>query len=192
LREYYESTWGPTVLADYDVRFIIEVGAVAGSSDQTEYAIETGLWPELTTPILIINYSYLLGTGGAGGFATFAGDQGGSALLLEDDIRLNNIGTIASGGGGGGGGTGGAISGGGGGGAGFTLGLGNGSARDGTYTNGGLGDVRLGGGNGGDLADSGNNGSGSNGGLTGDHAINQNGFVITYINTGTILGTITP
>jgi len=205
LREYYESTWGATVLANYDIRFIVEVGAVVGSSVNSDYAMTTGTWPELTTPPLIINNNLIIGKGGNGANVSGTAEAGGSAILLENDIRLNNIATIGSGGGGGnfiissdvtdaeaaGGG-----------GAGFTNGLGGtGSgpntftqAQDSTNTLRGDGafatssSTQATGGRGGNLGAIGQ----FSGGAAGSHAINQNGFVITYINTGTILGTITP
>lgn len=195
LREYYEDSYGPTVLPDYDVRFIVEVGAVAGSSGGP--SIITGEWPELTTPILIINYNLILGRGGSG-----FGSDGGVALVLNDNIRLNNVGTIGGGGGGGG-----SYSdpdpvepesGVGGGGAGFVGGRGSqgfdnessSSAIVAGYFEGGPASP-YGGGDGGDLGQDGSPSSQQAGGTAGA-AINLNGFVITYENTGTIIGTITP
>lgn len=211
LRDIYEGAYGTTVLADYDIRFIIEVGAVAGSSDNTAYAIRTGAWPELTTPPLIVNYNLIVGKGGNGAAVNGTAEAGGVALMLDDDIRLDNIGTIG-GGGGGGDFTIDAASdvtqAGGGGGAGFTNGVfGSGTsatgirptstnAQNGTNTTGGAGGYAANdslepsiaiGGVGGSLGAS---GGGSSGGAAGV-AINLNGFVITYINTGTILGAIT-
>lgn len=201
LREYYEGSWGTTVLADYDVRFIVEVGAVAGSSDKDEYSIRTGEWPELITPILIINNNLIVGKGGDAGIVS--GGNGGPAMILEDNIRLNNLGTIGGGGGAGGNDFESGSTAKGGGGAGYANGLGGvgsvGSvideASNSTNTAGGRGasvahptEGQLNGGTGGTLGASGFNGS-TAGGSAGA-AINLNGFVITYVNAGIILGTV--
>ena len=211
LRDIYETAYGATVLSAYDVRFIIEVGAVAGSSDNTAYAIRTGTWPELSTPPMIVNYNLIVGKGGNGANVGGSPEAGGPALILEDDIRLNNLGVIGGGGGGGaadvGFGTDTAQAGGGGG-AGFINGnLGDGTiaegispffriAENGTNTAGGRGGNANNnsfpepnfavGGNGGALGAVGGGGGGAAG-----VAINLNGFTITYIETGTISGAIT-
>ena len=188
LREYYDDTYGD-IASGYDVRFIIEVGAVAGSSAGA--SISTGAWPELTTPPIIINYNLLIGRGGS------ASGDGGVALSLDNDIRLSNLGTIGGGGGGGGS----FVDdvpdfGNGGGGAGYVGGLGGGGqSGEETSSNtvagfllGGAASP-FGGGDGGDLGQDGSASSQEAGGLAGA-AINLNGFVITYVNTGTIIGSV--
>jgi hypothetical protein len=188
LREYYEDVYGADPLdAGLDVRFIFDSSAVAGSSDAAEYSVRTGAWPELTTPILIQNSGLIVGKGGNGRGGTDPGADGGPAILLEANIRLNNLNIIGGGGGGGGGSLETQGVGFGGGGAGYTQGFGPAAADDGTYTLGGSG--TLGGGRGGDLGQDGSNGDDGLGG-TGGKAIELNGFAITYINTGTIYGDV--
>jgi hypothetical protein len=188
LRDLYEDIYGTDPLdANLDIRFIFESNAVAGSSDNTEHAIKTGSWPELTTDILIQNSGLILGKGGDGSVGD--GFDGGPAILLQDNIRLQNFNIIGGGGGGGGGKALDAFSppGYGGGGAGYTLGVGPGDADDGTYTQGG--NPSAGGGQGGDLGQDGANGDDGVGGSAGK-AINLNGFTINYIATGTINGVV--
>lgn len=209
LREVYEDVYGTDPLdSGLDIRFIFDSNAVAGSSDAAEYSIETGAWPELTTPIMIQNNGLIVGKGGDGGAAGFDGLDGGTAIQLQANIRLKNLNIIGGGGGGGGGasvaGSGGDPGGaaGGGGGAGFTQGLGKPSAgalfsqdgQDGTYTTGGEGGESGSalGGDGGDLGQDGINGIGDSAAMGGNagKAIDLNGFTITYEETGTILGAV--
>jgi len=211
LRDIYEDVFGTDPLdAGLDIRFIFESNAVAGSSDNAEYAVKTGSWPELTTPIRIQNNGLILGRGGRGAsIATVSFTDGGPAILLEDDIRLQNFGTIGGGGGGGNKVIVGRASAAGGGGAGYFNGLGGGGtgynpandeeentpAEDGTNTQGGAGAYVSGrtagefesatGGDGGDLGQVGAAGGGAAG-----KAIDLNGFTITYENTGTISGAV--
>ena len=217
LREYYEDVFGTDPIdPDLDIRFIFESSAVAGSSDNTAYAVNTGAWPELSMPILIQNSGLIVGRGGDGAIPTRSATDGGPALRLQANIRLNNLNII--GGGGGGGDFGSASQGGivaiagGGGGAGYIVGAAGSStyvnpsnntvstepAEDGTYTDYGKGGVATAidgteifqaiGRRGGNL---GFDGVGLNGteGVAGK-AIDLNGFTITYINTGTILGDV--
>ena len=218
LRDIYDEVYPSDIAADYDVRIIIEPSAVCGSSVNTEYAVKTGAWAELTTPPLIIINGLIVGKGGDGGNTKSAGGNGGPALQLQNDIRLNNLRIIGGGGGGGGGAntaqgssTANAA---GGGGAGFYTGIaGTGtSAKPGIYTSpengtntsggsGGYADVPVAGleaygGDGGDLGQAGDTGqyigvtgSAYSGGTAGK-AIDLNGFTITYINTGTIYGAV--
>jgi hypothetical protein len=220
LRQYYEDIYGTDPLeAQLDVRFIFNANAVAGSSDNTQYAVRTGAWPELTTPILIQNNGLIVGKGGFGGNYLQQGGDGGPALQLQANIRLNNLNTI---GGGGGGGTGGQFTesgttcrAGGGGGAGYTTGLASGDtsvtpgnatvsiqpAQNGTNKLGGNGGqsqglaggivIKANGTDGGNLGLAGDPNliDGVNGGAAGK-AIDLNGFTITYINTGTIAGAV--
>lgn len=187
LRDYYEDVYGTDPLSsDLDIRFIIDNSAVAGSSEQSEYSIRTGSWPELATPILIQNNGLIVGKGGDG--RTLDGQDGGGALQLEDDIRLNNLSIIGGGGGGGGGESNPPDVAQGGGGAGFVQGQ-SGLGEDGTYTTGGTPSTEGQAGKGGDLGQDGENGATGVGGSAGK-AIDLNGFTITYISTGTILGDI--
>lgn len=211
LREIYEEVFGTDPLdANLDIRFIFESNAVAGSSDTAEYAVKTGSWPELTTPIRIQNNGLIVGRGGRGAsIATVGFTDGGPAILLQDNIRLQNFGIIGGGGGGGNKVSEGPADAAGGGGAGYFVGAGGGGtgyippndeeqnipAEDGTYTEGGDGayvsgrtngeffDAR--GGKGGDLGQAGEFGGGAAG-----KAIELNGFTITYEETGTILGAV--
>ena len=220
LREVYEDVYGTDPIEpQLDIRFIFESNAVVGSSDNDFHAVETGAWPELTTPILIQNNGLILGKGGDGSSSGFSdGEDGGPAISLQANIRLKNLSIIGGGGGGGGytdeGGTGVIARAGGGGGAGFIQGLGGNSSvspnskevgsdngQNGTYTTGGQGGTATGiteestlvtaeGGDAGDLGEAGApNISGTSGGAAGK-AIDLNGFTITYEETGTILGAV--
>lgn len=220
LREVYEDVYGTDPLeSQLDIRFIFESNAVVGSSDNDFHAVETGAWPELTTPILIQNNGLILGKGGDGSSSgVSAGEDGGPAINLQANIRLKNLSIIGGGGGGGGytdeGGTGVIARAGGGGGAGFIQGLGGNSSvsppskevgsedgQNGTYTTGGQGGTATGiteestlvtanGGQGGALGAAGApNIFGTSGGAAGK-AIDLNGFTITYEETGTIYGDV--
>lgn len=204
LRDVYEDVYGTDPLdSGLDIRFIFESSAVAGSSDSAEYSVETGAWPELTTPILIQNNGLIVGKGGNGSVGN--GGAGGPALKLQDNIRLNNLNIIGGGGGGGGGvNDPGQEAAGGGGGAGYFVGIGANSyttvgssiadGQNGTYTTGGdggyLDDVNAGSGGGlGQQGDPSEQDPPFVGGAAGK-AIDLNGFTITYINTGTISGDV--
>jgi hypothetical protein len=216
LRDIFDEVYGSPVIDNaWDIRFIFESNAVAGSSDNAAYAIDTGAWPAtLTDPILIQNNGLIVGNGGDGADVDGTAQDGGPAIILNADIRLDNLNIIGGGGGGGGY----SIGFGtyearaaGGGGAGFSNGIaGTGTsasgapppftvteAQDGTNTAGGEGAfVRINafpepsiarGGDGGDLGQNGQ--GGTNLGLAGK-AIELNGFTVTYIETGTILGVV--
>lgn len=215
LREVYLAVFGAGVIdAGLDIRFIFESNCVAGSGDNTLYSVKTGAWPELSTPILIQNNGLIVGKGGDA-----SGGNGGPALQLQANIRLKNFNIIGGGGGAGGsktqvsGGT--TASAGGGGGAGYLLGIANPSftspqnreldstdGKNGTYTSGGnAGSVTaftsdgvttftVNAGAGGDLGQAGETPSGGDAGGLAGKAIDLNGFVITYENTGTILGAV--
>ena len=172
--------------------FIFDLSAVAGSDDINEYAVITSAGDEfsiLTNPILLDVRGLIAGKGGAGEFNN--GGNAGPALSLKDDIRLSNTGTIGGGGGGGGGfvqtSTPRTFASGGGG-AGFRNGtVASNTASEGSNELGGNGDDSAG--NGGDLGQAGGNGSSGTGGAAGA-AISLNGYTITYINTGSILGSV--
>jgi len=206
LREVFEDVY-PTIDPADDCVIVLDGLCVAGSSLQSQYGIYTGDWSDLVTPPLI-----RLQTGallvGKGGDAN-AGN-GGGALFLESDIRLDNSGII-----GGGGGSGGkaddssgsdVVFASGGGGAGYFSGQvsstfgkfgGEIQAQEGTNTLGGAGGQAFGtfgeaiGGDGGNLGDAGSLGTPVVGsaGLAGA-AIDTNGYTITYITTGDIRGAI--
>lgn len=208
LRELYEVVYGTGPIdPDFDVRFVFEANAVAGSSEQSSYAVLTGSWPELNTPIMIINNGVIVGRGGDGMSAGGAPTNGGPAIQLQDNIRLNNASIIGGGGGGGEARQNGPATAAGGGGAGYFNGIGGTGtsyspsanatrlepAQPGTNTQGGDGGVAEGktsgeffivfGGNGGDL--------GQDTTLaTAGKAIDLNGFTVTYIETGTIIGDV--
>lgn len=217
LRDIFDEVFGSPVIDDaWDIRFIFESNCVAGSSDNTKHGVDTGSWPgTLTQPIKIQNNNLIVGKGGDGANLGGTAEDGGPALILNADIRLENFGTI---GGGGGGGV--AVTNSeestdviaaGGGGGGYTNGLGaTGSnvnppedevnitpAENGTNTAGGAGAVvtartdsgvtfQTFGQPGGDLGQA---GSGTGGGAAGK-AIDLNGYTITYIETGTIAGAV--
>lgn len=222
LRDVYEDVFGAGTIVEpqFDVRFIFESNAVAGSSSNTQYAVRTGAWPELTTPILIQNNGLIVGRGGDGATSLSEnGKNGGPALQLQANIRLKNFNTIGGGGGGGGyaqtseGGT--TLRAGGAGGAGYTLGIGGTSSvtpsartvatvngQNGTYTQGGNGGqadgvtgenilISIKGGDGGNLGAVGRPVAiDGTSGGLAGKAIDLNGFTITYEETGTILGAV--
>lgn len=204
LRDVYEDVYGLDPLdPGLDIRFIFESSCVAGSSTLADAGVNTGAWPELTTPILIDNRGLIVGIGGNGESASgTAATNGGVGLELDDDIRLDNSGIIGGGGAGGD-----AVSnpdpdfGGnfaGGGGAGYFNGQGGAGstandptaililAQPGTNTTGGNGATVDGLIKGEDGADLGDNATTA----TGGNAIALNGNTITYINAGDIRGTI--
>ncbi len=179
LRDIYDNLF-PSVNPDDDVRFIFDLTCIAGGSVQ-EFAVDTGDWPELTTPILIDVRGLLIGRGGDGAPAVsfdLDGKDGGNALRLQSNIRLTNTGIIGSGGGGGAGQTDpfSFDTKGGGGGAGFLL-----STPFGQKTVGYSGfDVA---GEGGNLGQNGADTPDGFGGQAGA-AIITNGYTITYIGAG--------
>lgn len=209
LREIYDELF-VDVVDTYDVVFVFDASCVAGSSDNTKFAVNTGAWPELLTgePIKIDVRGLLLGKGGDGASVGGTAENGGPALILNADVRLTNTGIIGGGGGGGGFDGGAKTSAAGGGGAGYVNGLaGTGTnsvdgpfvqAQNGTNTIGGdggtatstSGEVEFSvGGDGGNLGLNGQSTSGSAGGTAGV-AIDANGFTITYLEAGDIRGTI--
>jgi len=204
LREAYDAVW-PDLLAAYNVVFIFDLSAVAGSDDINEYAVITSAGDEfsiLTDPILLDVRGLIVGKGGFGANVGGSAGAGGPAVSLADNIRLSNTGTIGGGGGGGnfqvsvdannanaaGGG-----------GAGFQNSAGGtrsgpntfSEAEGGSNTSGGDGafatssSTQATGGRGGNLGSQGQYG----GGLAGA-AIALNGYTVTYINTGSILGSV--
>ena len=212
LRDIYDGLF-PDVLPAYDVVFVLDSSCVAGSSDNTEFAVDTGAWPELATgdPIKLDVRGLLIGKGGDGSSSqSVAGSNGGAALLLNANVRLTNTGIIGGGGGGGGAVLADDAFAAGGGGAGYFNGIaGTGTyssfgasfvPQNGTNTSGGTGgraasaeNGQIFGGGGGDLGFAGGNGTGSvdfsSGGSAGA-AIDANGFTITYLEAGDIRGAI--
>lgn len=215
LRDVFDDLY-PSFDPDDEVRIIFDTYCVAGSSDNTQPAVSTGSWSDFTNPPILDIRGLIVGTGGDGGNASTGGaTDGGLALSLDDDVQIDNSGTIGGGGGGGG-----RVSDGesgviavaaGGGGAGYFNGArGTGSfvspsgneidiipAQDGTNTAGGAGArvtasspsgaFTATGGAGGGLGQAG----GESGGAAGA-AIERNGYTITWINTGTVLGADNP
>lgn len=221
LREVFDSLY-PTFDPDDTVRIILDEFCVAGSSDSAEPAVKTGTWSDFNNAPILDVRGLLIGKGGDGGSGSSQGLDGGVALYLEDDVQIDNTGTIGGGGGGGGGAacaspveSGVTAIAPGGGGAGYTNGeAGSGryasggsgvtvTEQDGTNTSGGRGasvtvtanaSIASHGGDGGDLGEDGEDGeieggtgSAAVGGSAGA-AIERNGHSITWINTGTVLG----
>jgi hypothetical protein len=204
LREAYDSVW-PDLLAAYNVVFIFDLSCVAGSDDITEYAVVTSSGNEfavLTTPILLDVRGLIAGKGGFGADVDGTAAAGGPAISLDDNVRLSNTGVIGGGGGGGNFQTSVDVTdadAAGGGGAGFENsvgGTGSGpstfsEAEGGSNQSGGDGafatssSTQATGGRGGNLGAAGQYSGGAAGA-----AIALNGYTITYINTGTILGTV--
>lgn len=203
----------PSVDAADNVRFVFDGAAVIGSTSTATPAIDTGAWPELTTPPLLDVRGFIAGAGGKGEDSTGGGaGAGGIAIKLSSNVRINNSGTIGGGGGGGGRELVSSTRAAGGGGAGFNPGQPGSQttsgpssyvvayAAAGTRTTGGQGAqvVTEGaepetatGGYGGDLGQPGQTKTGA-GGAAG-LAIQRNGFTITYegAGAGDIRGAIT-
>jgi hypothetical protein len=200
------------------VKFIVDGSGAIGSSSNATYALTTGAWPEGALVTLQINAGGVIAGKGGDSINNANGGNGGSAILIENEIEIINNGIIGAGGGGGGyaydidGFFTAAIAQGGGG-AGVSVGLRTSissasnvgspiivEAQNGSTTSGGAGaDVKLGGahaiaGAGGGLGQSGANGVKGdikkNGGSPGAYAINENGFTVTYTVTGDIRGTV--
>jgi hypothetical protein len=146
----------------------------------------------------------IAGKGGKGADVNGTATAGGPAIALYDNVRLSNTGVIGGGGGGGNWVQDINAKASGGGGAGFQNGLGGSGevgsisitpSEDGSNQLGGDGG-RARGTSGGEpsLADGGAGGNlggaGQFGGGAAGAAIALNGYTITYINTGTILGTV--
>jgi len=208
LRALYEDIYGGGAIdPDLDIRFIFESNAVAGSSINGIYAVRTGDWAVLNTPPMIVNNGLIVGKGGDGADVGGSPGDGSGAIQLESDIRLDNSSTIGGGGAGGDFRTEGGAQAAGGGGGGYVNGEGGSGttysptgdatgvtqAQDGTNTTGGAGGSASGN-TGGEPATA----SGESGGDLGQDtstanagkAIDLNGFTVTYINTGTILGDV--
>lgn len=178
-----------------DVTFVIESGVVIGSTSSDTFALTVGGFPDGSS-VRVENNGRILGAGGIGADQPQNdGGQGGSAMLVDFPITLDNNGIIGAGGGGGGSGGNGFFTkgGGGAGGAGDRPGPGGsgdtpggiipgGDGTAGTETDGGTGGPGHpgssgAGGDGGDLAMPGANGGpgdsagGGLGGAAGDYAI---------------------
>jgi hypothetical protein len=206
LRAIYDSLF-PDLLAAYDVVFVFDSSCIVGSTSSATYAIETGVFTGLSTPPRLDVRNLIAGKGGDGADATGTAENGGTAILLNNDIRLTNNGIIGGGA---------DVDSGtftsqaaGGGGAGFNNGIaGTGTSTDapndkqavapptnGTNTTGGNGgtaevfdvgnETFATGGNGGDLGQDGLLSGGSAG-----KAIELNGNTITYLTTGDIRGVV--
>ncbi|MCP3672141.1 MAG: hypothetical protein GY814_17270, partial [Gammaproteobacteria bacterium] len=199
--------------ADSKAIFIIQTGAVIGSSSNSTYSIETGSWTNLTTgsvTLVIQSGCFVVGKGGNGADSdnTPAAGDGGGALNLGVDLTIEGGGIIGGGGGGGGGNDGAYAEAAGGGGAGSSSGDGGGGsgifggdslislteAEGGTVSAGGNGAAIVFT-NGGELvyADGGNGGNlGEDGDLSGGSAglaVKKNGHTLT--NSGvTIIGAV--
>ena len=198
-----------------DINIVVPAGVTISAANTGSYALTIGAFNAADT-VKLINLGFISGRGGAGGAGGSGsgnqtgqpGSAGGPALNLNNNITLNNTGTIAGGGGGGGGGGGAAgqqvvdpyfavpiyLNGGAGGagaGPGAAVGGGGGSnasvAASGAGGAGGnLGTI----GNSGQTAPVGNfRGGGGAGGAAGK-AINLNGTTITYAAVGTINGAV--
>lgn len=92
---------------------IIEVGVKVGSSLPSEFAFDTGEWPD-GVDITVLVRGRIQGAGGRGGnggqpdtpLPPTNGEDGGPAMRVRVPITIDNQGQIYGGGGGGGGGTG--------------------------------------------------------------------------------------
>lgn len=221
LRTRYDSLFG-TPSASTQAKFVIENGVVVGSSSNLTASIDTGSWPAGATVTLQPNSgSFIVGKGGdGGGSISGAPTVGGLALLLNNDITIDNSGVVGGGGGGGGNASvsslGKTALAGGGGGAGSNVGV-RGLAtegdavtqnpQNGTTENGGVGGQAtiIGvaaepfdaiGGDGGDLGQAGSSGVVPTGGGTtvpgaaAGAAIDKNGYTLTETQLGDVRGSV--
>lgn len=201
-----------------DITLTINSGIIIGSSSTGGIAfdIDTSWNANDQISIIVGSGAYISGCGGAGGAGALVnasndtpGGAGGAALRAQRAVSITNNGTIQGGGGGGGGATslGGCCglnygSGGGGGagnsvGAGGVDGVGTTYSNNGTLTAGGTGAPYAGstGGTGGSpgaagATGGGNFGSPSAGGAGGNCTTSGSNANITWLTTGTRLGTI--
>jgi hypothetical protein len=111
LRSLYELSTGDYSSTAVDASFIV-TGNVGSTSSATA-AMDTGTWPAGSS-ITLTNNAIIAGAGGTGGNAVsypyttsraYAenGFSGGTAISLNFNMTINNLGTIGGGGGGGGG-----------------------------------------------------------------------------------------
>lgn len=104
LYDLYVERRGTAPTGSTDITFVVETNVTIGQIDG-EGAVETGLWPS-GAKILLENNGRIQGYGGHGGddrkeFGA-NGQDGGNALVCQDNIRVANYGEIWGGGGGGG------------------------------------------------------------------------------------------
>lgn len=199
---------GVDVTKALEVVINVAAGVVVGASSTAVYAFQTGaLRAGSKVTLNVGSGAYITGAGGAGGAGGYAsagattvagsaGANGGIAMFLQLPISINNLGTIQSGGAGGKGGNGtsayinyvtywG---------RGGTGGQGAGYVSAGTLTAGSAGTA----GSGRDFWDSdtganrgGSGTAGATGGAPGsNNSIVRNGNLVTWINQGTVKGTI--
>jgi len=208
LYDKFNSVFG-TPTATTVAIFVVELGAVIGSTSTSTPAIEMGDWSSIpagfSIEIQIDAGCFITGKGGDGGNQIIVstpgtgGGNGGLALNITENCTIINNGVIGGGGGGGAGGDSGGISAaGGGGGAGGASSL-AGSFGVGGYVNGGNGETELGGlggtlgltpgGNGGNLGVDGTTNSAYPAGSAGA-AIDENLNTVTYSTAGDIRGAI--
>lgn len=197
----YALMGSPTAVTDY----YFENNATISAAVQSGTALTTGVFPAGST-LTIINRGYIRAGGGRGGNnsggASYIG-VGGSALVMNMNIRIDNTGYIYAGGGGGGGDG----NGGGGGGGGVPAGgggTGGGNSRNGsagTSTNGGQSGGRGPGGGigaagrdggGGGIGGAGGRGAGGYGapGARAGYSVQRNGNSLSWISQGTLVGSV--
>lgn len=102
LRDVHDLLY-PALEEGNTVTAIIESSVRIGSIDPGQPTLVAGDWPEDITP-LVVNRGRIQGAGGDGGRSggSNGGRDGGDALVVSDDIELNNVdGEIWGGGGGG-------------------------------------------------------------------------------------------
>jgi hypothetical protein len=193
-----------------DITVTVAPGVQVGSTATNTYAMSVLNSFNPTDTVTIVNNGFIQGKGGNGGDGgSGTGGVGGNALFAGRPVRVQNLGTIASGGGGGGGG---AVNlpykgdatpgGGGGGGAGYSPGSGGGGSypgSPGTSNSGGAGNGAVGvGGNGGGRGANGQNGGGTSGGggsVAGGSAGNTGYYIVgnpfvSWVATGTREGNV--
>ena len=176
LRDAYDAVRSVAPVAGDSIPFTIKSGVTIGSDSPDSPALTLGEWPEGVTLFLRIEAgAKVIGAGGAGGDGGSSsvfwigrpGGMGGTALLVDRAIEIENLGSIYGGGGGGGGGGGArefidnydVNGGGGGGGAGVVGGPGGEGGKGGSH--------------GGTIAEDGESGTETTGGAGGDGTSRQ-------------------
>ena len=98
-----------TITGDITVKFIVDTNVVVGSSSNSTPAMTMGDWSGATTTDITLEVrsgAYVVGYGGDGGDGDStlltAGESGGNALTMTENLTLVGTGTIGGGGGGGG------------------------------------------------------------------------------------------
>lgn len=98
--------YGWTGIERISATVIVKETAILGSASTSLYAFDTGTPYPTGSKLTLINYGFIVGAGGLGGWSVAqntAGQAGGPAFRAQFLIDVYNYNTIGGGGGGGGG-----------------------------------------------------------------------------------------